>query len=108
MNKSITELIAEWLKGQPFQNVMTVLLLALISGLGYAVVYDLIPSERRAIEAMVDRIDERHTEAARDIEDKHTRQIERVTDSFERALDRIDRPAVGGRGGVAAVEQIPD
>ena len=86
MTESVQESAAkmgiDWLKGQPFQNVMSVLLLAAICLCGYAVIYDLIPSERQAIELLIDRQ-----------EDRHTKQIERIADSFDKVLDRQWKPS---------------
>lgn len=74
---SPVKLAMDWLKGQPFQNVMSVLLLAVVSALGYCAIYDLIPAERQAIQHMIESIEHQHTE-----------QVNRISQSFDKALDR--------------------
>lgn len=92
--EAITNAIAAWLKKQPFQNVMSLLLLGTMSYLFYYTVSYVIPEERAAIEAMADRIEE-----------KHGKQIDRVCEAFERGLDRIH--AMPNRSSVASRENDP-
>lgn len=77
----VLSVLAEWLKGQPFNNVMSIVLIAMIGGIGYHVVNDVIPQERMAIQGMAEQI-----------EAQHTKQIERITASFDRTLDRVYPP----------------
>lgn len=72
------KILADWLKGQPFNNVMAVLLLSSMTGLGYVAIFHVIPAERVAIQSMAEHM-----------EQEQTRQIDRVCDSFEKGLDRI-------------------
>lgn len=90
--QTVAVMVATWLKGQPFNNVMIVCLVAIMGYLGRVIIYDLIPGERQAIESLVDRV-----------EDRQTQQIDRVCESFERALDRERfRYTPGGSAGVGS------
>lgn len=70
--------IIEWLKGQPFNNLLTLLLLAMIAWLGWYGVTQAIPQHLSTIQAGYERI-----------EASHTKQLESQEKAFDRALDRI-------------------
>lgn len=75
---TIPQIMAEWLKGQPFNNVMAVLLLGVIMSLGYIGIFYVVPAERIAIQSMADHM-----------EQEQTKQIDRVCEAFENGLDRM-------------------
>lgn len=70
-----------WLNGQPFNNVLIILLIAVITWAVYDAQHNVIPAERKAIEQMVERV-----------EDRQSKQIDRICESFDKALDRTSRP----------------
>jgi Trk-type K+ transport system membrane component len=74
----LLQVLLEWMKGQPFSNVMSFLQLSLLAGLGWAAMAWMIPAERQAI---LDAIQKQEAD--------QTRQIDRITESFEKALDRF-------------------
>lgn len=67
-----------WAKGQPFNNVMCVLQLVLLGGLGWYALNVMVPEERKAI-----------LEGAQKIEDHHTQQVKSISDTYEKMLDRV-------------------
>jgi len=72
--------LLEFLKGQPFSNVVALLQLGLLSGAVWLAVFKLVPAERQAI---LDGMQQQETQ--------QTKQIDAITNSFEKALDRIDQ-----------------
>lgn len=85
----------EWWKGQPFANSMSFLQLIAMVAAVYLTVYVLIPTERQAIQGMIEHV-----------ENQQTQQIDRLSDSFDRALDRqFHANRVAGVGSTASVEE---
>ena len=83
---TVAKLIFTWLNGQPFNNVLIILLIAVITWAVYDAQHNVIPAERKAIEDMVERVEERQSE-----------QIDRICQSFDKALDRTSRPLVSAQ-----------
>jgi predicted negative regulator of RcsB-dependent stress response len=73
--------VLTWLNGQPFNNVLILLLIAVIAWAVYDAQHNIIPAERKAIEDMVERVEERQS-----------KEIDRICESFDKALDRTARP----------------
>lgn len=92
--ESIPRIVAEWLKGQPFNNVMAVLLLGAMTGLGYVAIFHVVPAERIAIQSMAEHM-----------EQEQTKQIDRVCEAFEKGLDRMQSRALSGQNKVASKEE---
>lgn len=70
--------LTEWIKGQPFNNVLVIAQLCVMSYLGWYGMNVLIPSERTAI-----------SEFGKQIEEHHTKQVQNITATYEKMLDRI-------------------
>lgn len=70
-----------WAKGQPFNNVMCVLQLAVICAAIHFGLTVVIPEERRAI-----------LDGSIKIEEMHTKQLEKISSTYERTLDRFSKP----------------
>lgn len=70
-----------WAKGQPFNNVMVVLQLAVIGFLGWYAITYVVPEERRAI-----------LEYGTSLEVHHSKQVETITKTYDRMLDRVAAP----------------
>jgi len=88
--------VLDFLKGQPFSNVVALLQLGLLSGAVWLALFQLVPAERAAI-----------LNGMQQQEAQQTKQIEQITKSFERALDRLEdvqADPVPGRSSVAGRE----
>ena len=81
----VIKTIVEYLKGQPFSNVVALIQTAIIAGGIWVAVNQLIPSERAAI-----------LEGILSQEKQQTTQVDRVCLSFEKALDRMERQTSEG------------
>lgn len=60
--KSLINRSSEWLLGQPFNNVLLILILFAIAWLGYYGLTTAIPAHLRAIQDGYERLEDRHRE----------------------------------------------
>ena len=74
---TLARMLMEWIKGQPFNNVLVILLIAVIAWAVYDAQHNVIPEERRAIQSMVEKV-----------EQTQAKEIDRICESFDKALDR--------------------
>lgn len=81
---TFARLLMEWIKGQPFNNVLVILLIAVIAWAVHDAQHNVIPAERQAIQQMVEKV-----------EATQAKEIDRICESFDKALDRAAmRPVV--------------
>lgn len=81
--------IFDWVKGQPFNNVLIASLLGMFSWLGWYGITFAIPSHITAIQSGYREIETSHTEQrALDRED-HRSALKAQQEIFEKTLDRI-------------------
>lgn len=74
---TLARMLMEWIKGQPFNNVLVILLIAVIAWAVYDAQHNVIPAERQAIQSMVEKV-----------EQTQAKEIDRICESFDKALDR--------------------
>lgn len=60
--KSLVNRSSEWLLGQPFNNVLLILILFAIAWLGYYGLTTAIPAHLKAIQEGYERLEDRHRE----------------------------------------------
>lgn len=76
-----TKGLLEWVKGQPFNNLMAVALLGVISWLGYYTLTAVIPEERKAIFEGIHRVEENHTSNVKTMSETYERMLDRVSEN---------------------------
>jgi hypothetical protein len=89
MSKDSLGMLVKWFTGQPFLNVLVMMLIAVIGGGLYYFGERVIPGERAAIFEAVERIEAGHQRQLERQEAEQTKQFQRASDSFDRALDRM-------------------
>ncbi len=83
---TVARLLMEWIKGQPFNNVLVILLIGVIAWAVHDAQHNVIPAERQAIQQMVEKV-----------EATQAKEIDRICESFDKALDRVTmRPVAAG------------
>ena len=83
---TLARLLVEWIKGQPFNNVLVIMLIVVIGWAVYDAQHNVIPAERLAIQQMVEKV-----------EQTQAKEIDRICESFDKALDRATMRPVASR-----------
>lgn len=78
MSNEVKSGVVDWLKGQPFNNVLIAALLGMIGWLGWYGITVAIPDHIKTIQSGYERI-----------ESSHKSQLDTMQETFERTLDRV-------------------
>lgn len=85
--------ILDWVKGQPFNNVLIMALLCMIGWLGWYAITKAIPDHLTTIQTGYERIETRQTEQLKDQQQTFEKVLDRV---FARQEDN-NKSAVAGK-----------
>lgn len=77
-NYSIPKLVADWIAGQPFTNVLLTSILASVGWTAYYSVTTAIPAHLQMIQSGYERINQHHREDRTSLMQQHEKWLDRV------------------------------
>lgn len=83
--------VVEWLKGQPFTNVLLIGLLSTVTYGGYLAINYAVPAHLKQIQAGYETIDARHESRRTEDLKVQDMQINELRQTFDKTLDRYER-----------------
>jgi hypothetical protein len=89
--QTFTHTAADWLKGQPFNNVLLLGLLSVVVYGGYLALTDAIPAHLKQIQDGYKSLADQNAASMTEKDKQHHEQVTELRMTFEKTLDRYER-----------------